>query len=290
MDRHAPNILVSILRASRTVMHLFYGMILAVIYPRLDRKAQRRIIQIWSRQLLAILEVDIRIAGNHHAPGDDGCLVVANHVSWLDIFVLNSTHPSRFIAKSEVRDWPIIGWLGRRCGTVFIDRASRQNALSISRQIWSGLLQGECIALFPEGTTTDGKHVGHFHSALMQPAIDSGVMLCPIALRYHDRHGELSCTAPFIGDTTLLRSIWNILRCSKLIALVAFTPGILATGENRRILARTAQTAIALELRNFELNAHALEHPSPSTISQPLLSAQSAYALLVDPQSQRPMK
>jgi 1-acyl-sn-glycerol-3-phosphate acyltransferase len=283
MDKHSSDMLVSVFRGCRLALHLFYGMLLAVIYPHLNQTRQRRAVKNWSRQLLTILNIGIQIEGQQPTRGEGGCLIVANHVSWLDIFVLNAVHPAQFIAKSEVRDWPLIGWLSRRIGTIFIERAMRRNASLISRRVSLLLKQGVCVGLFPEGTTTDGKQVGHFHSALIQPAIDAGVRVCPMALRYQDEEGQPSSAAAFIGDTTLVQSIWRILRCPHLNALVVFTPALLTASENRRVLARTAQAAIAQGLQNVGTTRQAVEQRATSAFPQTMLSSQSAYALLVDP-------
>lgn len=293
MDKRSPDVpknsdtpanpLISVFRGIRVLLHLHFGMLLAVIYPHLNQAGQRRILKTWSRQLLTILNIGIQIEGQQLARGEGGCLIVANHVSWLDIYVLNAIHPSQFIAKSEVRNWPVIGWLSRRCGTIFVERALRQNAPLINRRVSLLLKQGACIGLFPEGTTTDGKQVGHFHSALIQPAIDAGVKVCPMALRYQDKNGQPSSAAAFLGDTTLVQSIWRILRCQHLNALVVFTPALLATNENRRVMARTAQAAIAQGLQNLGTTRQAVERQAASAFPQTMLSSQSAYALLVDP-------
>jgi 1-acyl-sn-glycerol-3-phosphate acyltransferase len=225
-------------------------MLLAIPYPHLPQKKQRRILKTWSRQLLSILGVGIRIEGAQPARGESACLIVANHISWLDVFVLNAILPSRFIAKSEVRDWPLIGWLCRRGGTIFIERALRRNAASVNRQIATLFEQGYCVSLFPEGTSTDGRQVGHFHSALLQPAIDASVRLCPIALRYRDENGEYSDAPAYVGDMTLSGSLWRILRSPRFDAWLAFPPALATDGENRRVLAHAAQEAIAQELVN----------------------------------------
>jgi 1-acyl-sn-glycerol-3-phosphate acyltransferase len=293
MDRRSPdaqtnsgvpaNTLVSVFRAGRVALHLVFGMSLAVMYPYLDQNRQRRILKNWSRQLLAILNIGIQIEGQQPARGEGGCLIVANHVSWLDVYVLNAIHPARFIAKSEVREWPLIGWMARRCGTIFIERSIRRNASLINRRASLLLKQGACVGLFPEGTTTDGKRVGHFHSALIQPAIDAGVKVCPMALRYQDEMGQASSAAPFIGDTTLLQSIWRILRCRHLNALVVFSIALPAANENRRVLARAAQAAIAHGLQNIGATRQSVERQAASAVPQAMLASQSAYALLVDP-------
>ena len=289
MDKYSQGMLVSVLRGSRLVLHLFYGTLLAAIYPHLNQTRQSRILKNWSRQLLAILNIGIQIEGQQPTRSEGGCLIVANHVSWLDIFVLNAIHPSRFIAKSEVRDWPIIGWLCRRSGTIFIERAMRQGASAINQHVSLLLKQGACIGLFPEGTTTDGAQVGHFHSALIQPAIDAGIKLCPIALRYQNKEENMEIAAAFTGDTTLAQSIWQILRCPHLNALVVFTPVLQTANENRRMLARTAQAAIAHGLQNVGFARQAIAQQAieqqPPVFPQHRLSSQSTYALLIDPLS-----
>jgi 1-acyl-sn-glycerol-3-phosphate acyltransferase len=278
MDKRSPNMLVSAFRCIRLALHIFHGMLLVIIYPNLDQTWQRRILKTWSRQLLAILNVGIQIEGQQPTRGEGGCVMVANHVSWLDIFVLNAIHPSQFIAKSEVRNWLVIGWLSRRSGTIFIERAMRQDASKINQRVSLLLKHGACIGLFPEGTTTDGKQAGHFHSALIQPAIDAGVRLCPIALRYLNEEGHISSAAVFTGDMTLVQSIWKILRSPQLNALVVFTPALQTANRNRRELARNAQAAITQGLQNITLQAATLQ-----ALPQTMLSSQSAYGLLVNP-------
>jgi 1-acyl-sn-glycerol-3-phosphate acyltransferase len=291
MDKRSPNILISVLRGGRLALHLFYGMLLAVIYPHLNQARQHRAMKTWCRQLLSILNIAVQIEGQQQFARDmGGCLMVANHVSWLDIIVLNAIHPSRFIAKSEVRNWPIVGWLCHRSGTVFIERAMRRDTSTINQRVGALLKQGVCIGLFPEGTTTDGKQVGHFHSALIQPAIDAGIGVCPVALRYQDKEGEPSIAAAFIGDTTLAQSIWNILRCPHLNALVMFNTALPTTNKNRRVLARSAQAAIAHKLQNIDIARQADTQQAVSAVPQTIMSSQSAYALLVDPLVQQLQK
>lgn len=283
MAKHSADILVSVFRGSRVCLHLAYGLLLAVIYPHLNQTRQNQTLKNWNRQLLAILNIAILIEGEPPAHGKGGCLIVANHVSWLDIIVLNAIHPSRFIAKSEVNDWPVIGWLCRRCGTVFIERASRQNTSMVNRRISLLLEQDVSIGLFPEGTTTDGKHVGPFYSALIQPAIDAGIPLLPMALRYQNQNGEPEFAAAFVGDMTLAQSIWNILRCTQQNALIAFTPPLMAENANRRVLARAAHEAIAKALQTMGAARQTVMQPDESEIPNARLSPLPAYELLVDP-------
>ncbi|MDP4027624.1 MAG: lysophospholipid acyltransferase family protein [Gallionella sp.] len=282
-----PSLPLSLFRGGRLALHLFHAVLLAIFYPHLNQTKRRRILKTWSRQLLDILNIGIRTEGEWPVRGEGGYLVVANHISWLDIFVLNTIYPSRFIAKAEVRNWPIIGWLCKRSHTIFIERAMRQNAASINRRVSVLLEQGICVGLFPEGTTTDGTRVGHFHSALIQPAIDAGVMLCPIALRYQDENARQSSAATFTGDTTLAHSIWRILRSPRFDVLLVFTPVLETVGVNRRVLARAAQETISQGLQKIAAMRQVPEQQTASAIPQALLQAQSSYASLVLPLSNR---
>jgi 1-acyl-sn-glycerol-3-phosphate acyltransferase len=289
MDERSPGLPVSLLRCARLAVHLAYAALLAMFYPHFNRDRQRRILKEWSRQLLDILDIGLRIetigglaGGQQPTRGGNGCLIVANHVSWLDIFVLNAIYPARFIAKSEVRNWPFIGWLCKRSGTIFIERAMRQNAASVNRHIGSLLEQGVCVGLFPEGTTTDGKQVGHFHSALIQPAIDAGVTLCPIALHYQSVNGKPGNAAAFTGDMTLPGSIWRILRSPRFDALLALPPALPTAGTNRRVLARAAQEAVAQGLQKVASVRHASSQEETPAIHHASFPTQSVYALLVD--------
>jgi 1-acyl-sn-glycerol-3-phosphate acyltransferase len=287
IHKYPPNMLASVLRGGRLAVHFFSGMLLAIIYPYLNQTSQRRTMKVWSKQLLDILNIGLQIEGPQPGRSEGGCLIVANHISWLDIFVLNAIHPVRFIAKSEVRAWPFIGWLCQRSGTIFIDRAMRpksthQNTLMVSQHVGRLLKQDTCIGFFPEGTTTDGKQVGHFHSALIQPAIETGTRICPIALRYQDQEGELEIAAAFVGDMTLAQSIWQILRCPHLNTLVVFTPALQTANANRRVLARTAQAAITQGLQTIGITRQTVSDHEARPFPQIILSSQSAYGLLVD--------
>ena len=211
-------------------------------------------------------------------------MIVTNQVSWLDAFVLNAIHPVRFIAKSEPRFGSITGWLRRRSGTLFIARTMGKDPSAANLHISKLLKQGASLAVFPESQPTDGKQTGHFHSALLQPAIDAGVRVCPIALRYQDEWGRLSTAAALSIEPTLLRSIWKILCGRHINALVVFTPPLLTTiNDNRRVLARAAQTNVAQGLYRLNVRRYKVASQASTYPTQDRLSSQSSYALLIDP-------
>lgn len=271
---------VALFRAIRLGCHLVYGALLATTYPRFPQTIRQSILKRWSDELLKILHVRLEIAG--HGQTLVGTMLIANHVSWLDVFAINTISPSCFIAKSEVRDWPLLGMLCRQARTVFIDRNLRRDTLHINRQISELIANGECVALFPEGTSTDGSQIRHFHSSLFQSAIDCEAAIQPVAIRYHDGSGKPCNDAAFIDDMSFIRSLINILLSRSLHATLVLLPALSCAGENRRTLASKAQTAIGAALqeqsdRPYSSPPAALS-PIPSTTT-----AQSAYSLLLDP-------
>jgi 1-acyl-sn-glycerol-3-phosphate acyltransferase len=195
-------------RIARVGVHLLKGAFIAALFFPLQREARRkREIERWSARLCEILGVRIVLHGSPPAVDLRPLMIVANHVSWLDIFAINAVVPVRFIAKAEVRGWPLLGWLSARAGTIFIDRARRQDTLRVNDVTANALRGGELFAVFPEGTTSDGSTLLKFHSSLFEPAIKAGAAVLPVALRYEREDGTLCTQAAYDGE----RSIWDAL-------------------------------------------------------------------------------
>jgi 1-acyl-sn-glycerol-3-phosphate acyltransferase len=230
-------------RAARLALHLVAGALTVLLrYPFATPARRQALRRRWAHRLLAIAGVELQPCGEALAPG---CLRVANHVSWLDVFVIDALAPAAFVAKADVRDWPLLGWLAARNDTVFLRRGSRGDARLINAEIGEILASGGDVALFPEGTTTDGSHVLHFHAALLQPAIAARRPVQPLALRYVDPSGT-RCDAPvFVGDMSLASCVANILAAPRIIARVEIFAA-LPTGADadRRSLAAVARARI----------------------------------------------
>jgi 1-acyl-sn-glycerol-3-phosphate acyltransferase len=154
-----------------------------------------------------------------------------------------------------VLSWPLFGLLCRRAQTIFIERNTRRNALEANKLIADRITQGECVALFPEGTTTDGLHVGHFHSSLLQCAVDAGCTVYPVAIHYHDNKGRHSSDAAFINDMTLLQSLKQVLFSHSLHATLVILPPMNGAEKNRRTLTTEAHAAIRTVLDDMALCA-----------------------------------
>lgn len=229
-----------------------------LIYPLTTRAAHRRLRQSWSRRMLSLLGVELGHYGENVARG---CLLVANHVSWLDIFVINALSPTAFVSKAEVRHWPVIGWLAASNETVFLRRGSRGHAKVINAEIGAHLDAGDNVALFPEGTTTDGSHVLHFHAALLQPAIESAHPIQAVAIRYQTPDGQRSLAPAYDGDTSLGQCLAAIVAAPALIARTeAFTPLPTDAGQHRREIARLARESI---IAGVSSGAHIRNSPAP---------------------------
>lgn len=245
--------IIGVFRAVRLSLHLVYGLSIALAFPRMSQELRRRILRRWCAEMLTILNVRIRLSTAMQGSG----IVVTNHISWLDVFVLNAVVPMRFVAKSEVKSWPVIGWLCSRAQTLFIERGRARDAARINKFIVELLRNGECLAVFPEGTTTDGTEVGAFHASLLQPAIDSGAQIHPVAIRYQDAHGAHSTAAAYIDDLSFAASLWNILNCRNLHVQLVATPSLDASGSDRRTLSSRAHQQINDAVQAMHAVCHA---------------------------------
>jgi 1-acyl-sn-glycerol-3-phosphate acyltransferase len=235
----------------RVFVHLFIGLsTCAFVFPLTNSVGRERRIKKWSVKLLDICGVQIDVRHATSAPPAARALNVANHVSWLDIFVMNAFHPCRFVAKSEIRDWPLLGWLCAKTGTIFISRGRVRDVRRIFEGLVASIKAGEHIAFFPEGTTSAQGGLLPFHANLFEAAIDADVPIQPFAIRYLDASGRLHSVVDFIGDTSFAESMIAILKAGKINAVLMRLPIIETKGSHRRELASAAQQAIAVGLEH----------------------------------------
>lgn len=238
-------------RAARLVwllLHLLRGLFtVAVVFPFLSAAGRREAIRRWSEALMHIVGVKLCV---HDAPvRARPLMLVANHVSWLDIFSINAVLAVRFVAKSEIRRWPAIGWLSARTGTLFIERGRRADTARVNRLMADAMRAGDVVAVFPEGTTTDGSRVLRFHGALLQPALIAGARIQPVALSFRRRDGSRSTEAAYDGDKTLWQTLNGILAQPGIEVHLHFLPVLADDLPQRRALADAAHAAIASRLQ-----------------------------------------
>jgi 1-acyl-sn-glycerol-3-phosphate acyltransferase len=237
------------LRFARVVLHLLRGLaISAFLFPLTGAAYREQCVRTWSAQLLAILRVQLQPMPEDAQLPARAALIVANHISWLDIFVINALRPCRFVAKADIRHWPVLGWLCAKAGTIFIARGRQREVRRVYQGLVTALQAGERIAFFPEGTTAAQGTLLPFHANLFEAAIEAQVPVQPCALRYLDGEGELHRAADFIGDTSFVDSLLLILRSSPMRAEIVPLPLIASEGAHRRDLSVQARAAIAAAL------------------------------------------
>lgn len=208
------NTLTRYYRISRIVFHTLLGVTTAAsVFPLSSKNFKLRLIKWWCQYLLGIFNVRVVIHG--HAPPSyqtaSNIMFVANHVSWVDIHALNSIIPTRFIAKSDIKNWPVFGYLATKSNVLFISREKRQDAARIVHATNRCLLDGDTLCLFPEGTTTDGTEIKPFKGSLIQAAIHANAVIWPIAIRYPRKDGSINIEVAYAGETTLIESIQQVL-------------------------------------------------------------------------------
>ena len=245
MAGKAPKLLVACWRSCRVLAHVLGGAwTVRVTFPRLSLVQKEERIQAWALELLARLAIKLIVKGMPAQAGP--VLLASNHISWLDIMVLHAARHCRFVSKSELQHWPLVGTLATGAGTLFIERESRRDAMRVVHHMAQCLRQGEVLAVFPEGTTGDGTQLLPFHANLLQAAISADAPVQPVALHFADEAtGAVSFAPCYLGDDTLVRSIWRTLSAKGVVAVLHFGTPQLADGRDRRAWAADLRSTVA---------------------------------------------
>lgn len=241
------------------MFHVVSGLLQSLLLPHVSAARKNHMLCQWAQKFLRIL--NIKLVTNSMPPvcQQQGVLFVANHTSWLDILVILALHPVRFVAKTEIKAWPLLGRLCKNAGTLFIQREKRKDTLRVNQQIDRILQTGCSVVIFPEGSTSNGDVLQHFHASLLQSVVTAETLLCPIAIRYRNRDKTRNTSVIYV-TATLLQSLMLVLSEPEIQAELNFIEPISGEGNNRRELARLAEKAIA----------HALALKVVHTISEKL--------------------
>ena len=236
-------------RLTRLVLLLLEGLTRVLcVYPFISHLGRIDMMQRWCVRIVRALNLSVDVRGVPPMDRTQPALLVANHVSWLDIFVINVACPARFVAKSEIRRWPLVGILCDRAGTLFIERSRRRDTGRLNQIMRAALEHGDRVAVFPEGTTSDGRFIHHFHASLLQPAVTIGALLHPTAVRYVRPDGSVNVDAAYFGDMSLMQSVQQLIAQPEVRAEVIFAPPIASSQKKRRELARESEQVIAAAL------------------------------------------
>jgi len=234
-------------RLLRCVLHALHGLgIVLLRFRGLDAAQRHARIRWWSAKLLRLMGIAIRVEGTVHA---GAVLLVANHVSWLDISALHAVVPqARFVSKADIRAWPLLSRLADAADTLYLERERKRDALRVVHLVAQALSDGQTVAVFPEGTTSDGRALLPFHANLLQAAIATGAPVQPVALRFSDAQAPISAAVEFVGATTLVQSLWRVACADALVVHLTLLPPRGSRHADRRALARTLRDDIAARL------------------------------------------
>lgn len=230
-------------RLLRLLAHVVRGtLITLIIFPSASRATRRQHVQRWAAQLLKILHIELEVVGKLPlCPA----LVVSNHISWVDIFVLDAMRPLRFVSKAEVADWPLIGRLAGAAETLYIERENTRAIAHVVESVTRALQDGDCLCIFPEGTTGSGEDVKRFHASFFESAIKSGVTLVPLTIAYTNRAGERQDAFAYIDEMSLVHSLGQILNCAESHVRVTVSPPLQTATGTRRDLALAAHAVVS---------------------------------------------
>jgi 1-acyl-sn-glycerol-3-phosphate acyltransferase len=246
-------------RFTRLLLHVLQGLLTVVlVFPRLDAAARTAHVLRWSGQMMQRIgirfETNLPVQQQGNPDFYRHVFFAGNHVSWLDIHMLQSLVPARFVAKSELGTWPLLHRMIRASGAMFVERAKRRDVTRINDLLVEALTAGDCVAVFPEGTTSPGNGLRPFYANLIQAAIaasaqtgsrtDKQVQLIPFALRFEDADGQFSLAPAFIDDLNMVQSVWLTLGERHLTARLTMGEPIPLAGRHRKDVARDAEEAV----------------------------------------------
>jgi 1-acyl-sn-glycerol-3-phosphate acyltransferase len=192
--------------------------------------------------------------------------VISNHLTYMDILLLSCLAPCCFLSKAEVRRWPVFGWVAALGGTIFLNRRSRAALVGANNELRARVAQGALVAVFPEGTTSDGSAVLPFHASLFEVAVESDVPLTPAYITYSLRDGSLAEDVCFWRDMTLMPHLWNLLSKPTLQAFVSFGATEHGFSNRKEAAERMHQRVTALAAdQKAPFRAIAEDHPEHAT-------------------------
>jgi 1-acyl-sn-glycerol-3-phosphate acyltransferase len=226
------------MKTLKILLHILLVIPLCLVILISSKKQQERIIQFWCKRLLSIFEIEVKLEGfESYFFNEKKYLIVSNHISWLDIIVIQSIKPSIFVAKSDVASWPLFGWVAQMTGTIFIKRDKVSDIKKALKKMKRRLIK-RSVCIFPEGTSTNGRYVLPFKSNLFQSSIDTNKAILPICLRYLEDN-SYSDKVAFVDDMSLFDSIMKIKNENKIKTVLDVLQPIRPRGNRKELASYT---------------------------------------------------
>jgi 1-acyl-sn-glycerol-3-phosphate acyltransferase len=236
-------------RITRITTHTIIGLsIAALALPMMSKPLKRSVIKWWCGGLMRAFGIQVTTFGDLPPYGTRGVMFIANHISWSDIHALNSLIPLRFIAKSDIKSWPVLGYLVEKADTLFIERGKRQEAGRIVEIISASLMSGDNLCFFPEGTTTDGTQILPFKSSALEAAISANTRIWPVAIKYVNTDGSINTQMAYAGNTSMAESMSAIVEQKLALVELHFLAPLDAANYDRRALTQLAYDMISAKL------------------------------------------
>lgn len=234
-------------RLLRGVLHCLHGVAIVLLrFDGLNVEQRHALIRWWANKTLRVMGLTLRVDG---MPAGGGVLLIVNHVSWLDIMAVHAVCPqTRFVSKADVKAWPVLSKLVDAAGTLYLERERKRDALRVVHVMAHALSEGQTVAVFPEGTTSDGRGLLPFHANLLQAAISTDTPVQPVALRFSDAHDTVSRAVEFVGATSLVQSLWRVACGDDVVVHVRLLPPLASHGMERRALSDQVRAQIEAAL------------------------------------------
>jgi 1-acyl-sn-glycerol-3-phosphate acyltransferase len=235
-------------RMGKLVAHVLVGVVIAhgmfgvLTLSGFDRDQRRRhaLVRWWNHGVLRILNVHLHLEGQI---ASGAVLYTANHISWLDIPCLRAVVDAAFVAKDEVRRWPVIGRMSEQAGTIFLKRGGHNASNETAEHMTWSLARRRPVIVFPEGTTSEGRKVRYFYARLYQSAVRTQGVVQAVAIAYPHASGAHP-HVPFVGDDDLVRHLWRLLNEDRIDARLVFCAPLPAAGRERRALAARSRVQV----------------------------------------------
>jgi 1-acyl-sn-glycerol-3-phosphate acyltransferase len=261
-----------LVRAWRLACAFHYLLVILIIVPiifhPIARKApkRRQFASLLYRRFYNALNIKLIIEGT---PTQETALWVCNHISWLDILLLAGNNTVDFIAKTEVGDWPLIGYIVKRAGTLLIERDNKFQAYRALPKLQERIKKGVPVLIFPEGTTSNGSTTLAFKPMFYQAAVRENILIQPISLQYFDMSGKITESVAFINDDDISTSLKRILDQPKITAIIQFLPVVSAANHHRKQLATmNRQSIVKSQVPHSFMNTHTNPHNSALQLSK----------------------
>jgi 1-acyl-sn-glycerol-3-phosphate acyltransferase len=219
-------------------------------------------LHLWSRGLCRLLGIRIEVRG---VPCRGPSLRVGNHTGYLDVVVLSAVAPAFFVSKDDLAGWPVLGYLGRSVGTLFLNRGRPRAVAETGEAMGKLFARNQSVIVFPEGTSTSGHDPAPFHSALFEPALrvnsGAGVPVQAVALSYDPRYSsDPDDLAAWTGSATFVPHLWRLLCSGGLNASAVFAEPVTNYGDRRAAATGTRNWIAAALSSRRETSSHGPGH------------------------------